>query len=304
MGTSFLKISALVLVLIFCWACKNTINGSDFERDVLEQSDLIRDASHDSSIAKVVSQINCIANTHLKRKLVFSDEFDPNDKGLILVIPFRTVVNGYKSSAYSDVDNHFILINPGAILDFTKRNTLSDSTSLPGVMGLMFLHEFGHFALGKKGFYDNIEEKPSALGELRSNTQPEILTANKRIELSADSLAVHFIKTSVLSKETDCFNIAFETETILPGLEFMLFGKRTIENFGSPSAKLLHDPSSSHPNLELRIAFMNYFLTGLPEKRQMIDDYLYEREVATVHRQETDPRIYQGDHKKDSTPAK
>ena len=37
----------------------------------------------------------------------------------------------------------------------------------------------------------------------------------------------------------------------------------------------------------------NQLFKRLPEHREMIDNYLYEREVAPVHRQEFDPRIYQ-----------
>ncbi len=40
----------------------------------------------------------------------------------------------------------------------------------------------------------------------------------------------------------------------------MLSGKRTIQNFGSPQILFLPDAESSHPNLELRVAFMSYYL--------------------------------------------
>ncbi|MEO6230430.1 MAG: hypothetical protein ABIP10_09900 [Ferruginibacter sp.] len=43
---------------------------------------------------------------------------------------------------------------------------------------------------------------------------------------------------------------------------------------------------------------MNYYLYSNAEKRQQIDDYLYEREVAPINRQMNDPRIYKGEGKK------
>ncbi|MEP6554605.1 MAG: hypothetical protein ABJB11_13745 [Ferruginibacter sp.] len=49
---------------------------------------------------------------------------------------------------------------------------------------------------------------------------------------------------------------------------------------------------------EVRLAFMNYYLYSNAEKRQQIDDYLYEREVAPINRQMNDPRIYKGEGKK------
>jgi hypothetical protein len=91
-----------------------------------------------------------------------------------------------------------------------------------------------------------------------------------------------------------CYGVASSVQLVLPGMQFQLFGLRRLDDFGSSTPNLLRDPSNTHPNLELRIAFMNYYLTGLDSQKQMIDDYLYEREVAPIHRQETDPRIFQG----------
>ena len=56
---------------------------------------------------------------------------------------------------------------------------------------------------------------------------------------------------------------------MLPGMAFQIFGLRTLEAFGNP-IKIFRDPSPSHPNMELRVAFMNYFLYPTPERKQMI----------------------------------
>jgi hypothetical protein len=100
------------------------------------------------------------------------------------------------------------------------------------------------------------------------------------------------------SSDYNCLNTAFDIQLLVPGMQFQLAGRRIIDNFGSNTINFLHDPTSDHPNLELRITFMNYFLFPSDSLRLMIDNYLYNRTVAPVHRQELDPRIFQGKEKK------
>ena len=77
----------------------------------------------------------------------------------------------------------------------------------------------------------------------------------------------------------------------------MLFGKRTLSSFGTPGPAMIKDQAWSHPNIELRLAFMNYYLNPTEEKQAQIAEYIYEREIAPIERQSTDPRIYQGNEK-------
>ena len=229
------------------------------------------------------------------------------DTTTILVIPFGAKLRDMKSSAYSDIKNRFILLGPALVNRFVKRTALNDSSSTPAIIMLLLLHELGHFAVGKEGAFDRLEsseedewtdEKKSELGEQKMDTEPEYLTSHKRIELACDSSAMAMIKPHLLNvKEMDCYNTAFNVQLVLPGMGFKLFGTRMIGQFGSTAINLLRDPSNTHPNMELRIAFMNYFLSGREDQRKMIDDYLYDREVAPVHRQEMDPRIFQGERK-------
>lgn len=94
---------------------------------------------------------------------------------------------------------------------------------------------------------------------------------------------------------------------VVPGIAFELFGRRTLANFGRGTTNqdgqyesrtpLLRDPNTSHPNLELRIAFMNYFINSTSRNREVVDQLLYNREVAPVHQQEFAPYIFQGQEK-------
>ncbi len=97
--------------------------------------------------------------------------------------------------------------------------------------------------------------------------------------------------------QTDCFSSCINIELAIGGAEFMMFGKRTLDDFGTPTPNFIKDKSRSHPNLELRLGFMNYYLHPTDQKREQIDNYIYEREVAPVNRQLTDPRIFQGEKK-------
>jgi hypothetical protein len=159
----------------------------------------------------------------------------------------------------------------------------------------MLLHEAGHFILKTTGAFDAIgDNKPD-------NSRPEYLTTVKKTELACDSLAIDLVKSNLTNNSISCKSIGFDVQLIIPGMQLNLAGRRMIDNFGAKQIGFLHDPSNTHPNLELRITFMNYFLNRTDALRQMIDDYIYNRTVAPVHNQEFDPRIYQG-QKKNSTP--
>ncbi len=81
--------------------------------------------------------------------------------------------------------------------------------------------------------------------------------------MSADSLAIDLVRRNAQTKNQTCANIAFDIELMVPGMQFQLSGMRMIENFGARDIAFLHDPSSDHPNLELRISFMNISSTLL-----------------------------------------
>jgi hypothetical protein len=117
------------------------------------------------------------------------------------------------------------------------------------------------------------------------------------LELKVDSIAVQLVKKGVKITDGNCFSVCMSIQLAISGAEFILFGKRLLENFGSGTPKLIRDKNWTHPNIELRLAFMNYYLNPTPEKQSQIDDYLYQREVEPIHKQETDPRIYQGQEK-------
>src|ERR671932_827042 len=100
-------------------------------------------------------------------------------------------------------------------------------------------------------------------------------------------------KTSSLSTQPGCFDTALRVQLITSDAEFIDFGLRYINNFGNEKKKYLIDPSNSHPNFELRLAFMNYYFNPTLEKREMIDQYLFDRIDGALMRQQTDPRINQ-----------
>jgi hypothetical protein len=203
-----------------------------------------------------------------------------------------------RSSAFSDIKNRFVLLNPAYIRGFTVKNSLSGAGSFKPVLELMLLHEIGHFILGKQGAFDQVASATGkGTGQQVDNTQPEFLTTIKKVELSADSLAIDIVKRRLKPTSRSCLDAAFDIQTIVPGMQFQISGRRMIDNFGAKDIGFLHDPSSDHPNLELRITFMNYFLHPTDSLRLMIDGYIYNRTVAPVHNQEFDSRIFQGKEK-------
>ena len=288
----------LVTVLFISCNSDQAADGLAIENQALADNHLNRDFTNTQLLEEIIKDINCTALDVLKRQLVLSEKFHLSDTAEILLIPYISNGKNFKSSAYSDIKNRFILINPSYIREFTLKNILNDTLSYKPVLELMLLHELGHFILEKSGAFDEItDDYKSATGEMKDETQPALITTIKKVELSADSLAIDMIKRKLHSIDYNCLSIVFDVERIVPGMQFQLSGTRMVEHFGSSNIAFLHDPSSDHPNLELRITFMNYFLFPNDSLKIMIDDYLYNRTVTPVHQQEFNPQVYQGQEK-------
>ena len=296
---NWIRLTVAAIILLSACRAHSGADGREFETQVLASYDLRKDYSSLSLLQEIAALVNCADSAILGKRLVFAPDFHSADTGQILLIPYVPNGKSFRSSAYSDINNRFVLINPSYIREFTLNNTLNDTISFKPVLELMLLHEMGHFILRKEGAFDAINSGPRGMtGQQPDNTQPEFLTSLKKVELSADSIAIDLVEKASKSKRDSCLNIAFDVELILPGMQYQLSGRRMIDRFGSPDVGFLHDPSNDHPNLELRVTFMNYFLYPNDTLRQMIDNYLYNRTIAPVHRQESDPRIFQGQEKK------
>ncbi len=291
---------SFLILLILLSACKDSkLTGTEFEKQVLEQAGLRKDTSMNEVLIKALEGVNCLSSTVGKRKMILAGIFDPSDSNSILIIPFSSGLTEFRSSAYSDIKNHFVLLNPSYIAAFAEKNTLNDTTNMTGLISLMLLHELGHFITGFDGSFDAIREDSTVVkqtGEIKMDTEPEYLTTIKKREMEVDSIAMSLVKRSVNSMNRDCFSVTADIQILLPGMSFSMFGIRLIDQFGQ-RVKILRDPSSSHPNMELRIAFMNYFLYPSDQLKEIIDQYLYDREVTPVQLQLTDPHIYQGQEK-------
>jgi len=292
-------VSALSLGLVAFGCTQNyTVDGDIIENQIITANNLRRDFTDPEFLQSVLDEVNCADSALLGKKIVLAGNYHSKDTTEILLIPFSPKGENYRSSAYSDIANRFILINPTYIKEFTLKNTLNDTASYRPVLQLMLLHEVGHFILHKAGSFDAVSAINShGLGEQLDETQPEFLTSEKKVEMSADSLAIEMVKQRLRSGSDKCLDIAFSIERIVPGMQFMLAGTRIINDFGKPNKGYLRDPSNDHPNLELRITFMNYFLFPGDSLKQVIDDYLYARTIEPVHRQEFSPHIFQGNVK-------
>lgn len=296
--TDLLKFKIVLAGLFLIAGCREQVlDGLAKERSVLEQMGFRSDTSRNAIIREALKGINCLAATASSYRLVLASEYNDEDTCHILVIPFSSSFTEYKSQAYSHLATRVILLNPQQIELYGKTSSLSDTTVTPALVSLALLHETGHFLLGIDGAYDSVADTTnSKLGEQVMDTDPEYLTSVKRMEMNVDSMVIVMVKGSILSKDMDCYGCASSVQLLLPGMSYQLFGTRLLAQFSRP-LKILRDPSASHPNMELRIAFMNYYLNPTEQGRQMIDEFLYDREVAPIKLQELDPRIYHGDEK-------
>jgi hypothetical protein len=292
------KLSFIFLLLFF--GCKQLPTGDELSSEYLDEKNFIADNTINNQLDSIIAGINCLARISSTKHFVLTKQYNSKDTNQILIISFRKKSGTGNSSGFSDIDNRCVFICPAQIKDFVQANSLSDTIDITGYLSLILLHELGHYIYRLPGNFDegsSAETKISQLGEQDLGLSPEVMTYNKKKELQVDSIAIDMIKKGASITTDNCFDIAFKTEMAISGAEFTLFGKRLIGEFGTQTPGLIRDHNWTHPNIELRLAFMNYYLNPTEQKREQIDDYLYNREVAPINRQLTDPRIYQGDEK-------
>lgn len=289
----------IFIFLVLIVSCKNEPTTLEIGKSYLEEQNFVEDHTIDSLLSNLLPDINCIASTKGSKYFVLEESFNVKDTNQIVILPFRSKsrANKLEKSGFSKIEDRLVYINPLYIKDFVSNNSLNKDSDIDGYLGIVLLHELSHFLTGVSGSFDennNPKDNRSGLGQIDMHTEPIVMTKQKKLELKVDSLAVTMIKAGLTETKGDCFSTCFSIQLAISGAEFMTFGKRTIENFGTQTPNMIKDNSLSHPNIELRLAFMNYYLNPAPEKLAQIQDYIYEREVAPVRRQETDPRIYQG----------
>lgn len=293
-------ISFLILACLLS-GCKSKKSGKDLVEAYLIEKNFVADHTIDEKLKELLPEVNCVVKSFTTKHFVTAEDFDKADTNQILLISFRKKNGIGTASGFSDLGHHIVFICPPQIKEFVHANSLSDTADIAGYLGIILLHEAGHFIAGIPGNFDevaNANQSKTKLGEQDMGTDPVYITVNKRLELKVDSLAIEMVKKGIKLSDKGCFNCSMNIQLAVNGAEFMIFGKRIVSNFGSPAPNQLKDQSWTHPNLELRLAFMNYYLNPNYEKRKQIDDYLYEREIAPINRQMTDPRIYQGNEKK------
>lgn len=287
------------VLLVFALSSCHQKSGKEFESETLssfeneQQLILIKNTLYDKEIETCLEQINCLSSTHIHKRLVLAKNFNPENDSLILVIPFSYAGNDFNSPGYSNISSRFILIQPSEIKKFATANTFGGTKSFESTVNLVLLHELGHFAIQKSGGFEMNTEKVIKYGQLI--TEPQYITTMKKIELQVDSLAMRWVsQDGIYNSYSKCSSVCTDIQLLIPTMEFQLSSKRMIDKFGNPNIDFLSDNSFTHPNLELRVTFMDYYLNTTLEKRKRIDNYLYKRTVEPIHNQEFDPRIFQG----------
>lgn len=294
-----MKYSLILWAVLFTIACSLKEDGKELSASHLEARNLVADHTIDETLDSLLPGVNCILRNFGSKYFATAKSYNSNDSNQILLIPFRRKSNNGTSSGFSDIEKRISFICPTQIKAFVSKNSLSDSSKIDGYLGIILLHEAGHFLYRLSGHFDeesNPPENVSKLGQQDMGTEPVVMTIYKRQELKVDSTAIEMVKKALKVTKGDCFGTSFNIELAINGAEFMLFGKRLFDQFGLEN-KTIKDQALTHPNLELRLAFMNYYLNPTSEKRQQIDQYIYDREIAPINRQLTDPRIFQGDEK-------
>jgi len=277
MNHTYRTYSIAVCLLWFLFtSCDRKIKGEEYESDIVRQLG-VRNHEFDTSFIELLPQINELmkeVGSDLKIKL--SSDFDFQRKEEILLIPL--IPFSKNISASSNIGCRFILINPDYINTIIYEIML-DPDVFKEIVLLIIIHELCHFEMGKSGKFDEIiTESINGNRILNADNYPNF-NESKLLELKVDSLAVSYIQKASKSKNKTVFSICNSLKKQLGILEASVAIDRITNFYGTPNFNVLNDLSKTHPNFELRIAFMNYYINPTESKKKMIDKFLEERET-------------------------
>lgn len=265
----------VLVILSILFSCKGSTKGSEYEAEILEHFG-VRSSEYDSILSAIIPQINLLLKEGgSDQQLELSADFQYNNINEILLIPIVPFVNNI--SASSNIENRFILINPNYVNNIIYE-VLLDPDGIKDIFSIILIHEMCHFELNTQGMFDEFVDN----SKLKPNEIPNhFLNINslKVLELKVDSLAISHINNGLKSQNINCSNFSNSLKKQLPILEGTVFANRLMNNYGTPDFNLLTDLSKSHPNFELRLAFMNYYLNPTDQKKKMLEIFIKEREI-------------------------
>ncbi len=277
MNHSYRTYSIAVCLLSFLFtSCDRKIKGDQYESNIVKQLG-VRNYEFDTTFIELLPQINELmkeVGSDLEIKL--SNDFNYQSKEEILLIPLTPYSK--QISASSNIDYRFILLNPDYI-NTIMYEIMLDTDVFKDIILLLIIHELCHFELGKSGQFDelialSINEKSSLNADNYSN-----FNESKLLELKVDSLAVSYIQKASISNNKKASSIANSLKKQLGILEASVAIDRITNFYGTANFNVLNDLSKTHPNFELRLAFMNYYLNPLESKKRMLDKFIEEREI-------------------------
>ena len=269
------SIAVCILSFLFT-SCDRKFKGVEYEADIVKQLG-VRNHEFDTIFIELLPQINELmkeVGSDLEIKL--SGDFDYHRKEEILLIPLTPYSKNI--SASSNIDYRFILLNPDYI-NTIMYEVMLDTDVFKDIVLLLIIHELCHFELGKSGQFDeiitkSINDNRSLNGDNYSN-----FNESKLLELKVDSLAVSYIQKASLSNNKNVFSISNSLKKQLKILEASVAIDRITNFYGTPNSNVLNDLSKTHPNFELRLAFMNYYMNPSESKKRMLDKFIEEREI-------------------------
>jgi len=176
--------------------------------------------------------------------------------------------------AYVPKGSERIIFNPEKIEAFSTTYLKESSQSMKvdpiNALSIILLHEVSHILLGHSVDSDNGYHENSQLEYDRYNLESN---EYKRREYQADSLAANIISKSIENGSLD----ASEISLAVSFLSWNIQGDRIINNWGAQKS-VFWDKSKTHPNFELRILYMNYFITHIEDAKYLIDEFIKSRQ--------------------------
>jgi len=264
------------LIPILISSCNHKNNGKEYESEIVGQLG-VRNHEFDTIFVELLPQINQLmkeVGSNLEIKL--SNDFDFQKREEILLIPLTPYSK--RISASSNIDYRFILINPDYI-NTIMYEIMLDTDVFKDILTLLIIHELCHFELGKSGQFDEIlTESININGILNGDNYPNF-NESKLIELRVDSLAISYIQKATKSKNQATCSLSNSLKKQLGILEASVAIDRITNFYGTPNFNVLNDLSKTHPNFELRLAFMNYYLNPSASKKRMLNKFIEEREI-------------------------
>jgi len=260
-------------VLVVMVGCASAPTPPGFAELIgLEDSD-----SHEKLVRDAVARANGILGPDVPFRFRMAVDLEPPAPPGIVPVIVAMSVEPSQGICFVPIGTAYVVVDASEIpkLADTLSGNFSSRSELDNerLLTICLLHEAGHIFHGDSGV---------GIMGLAGDQFNDTAAAEKELELRADRFAARQISEAMDEQfPSSRFTAAAMLPVELQNVSFNLTGRRLIDNFGKSTLRpreVFFDDSLTHPNLELRMLLLNYFIFPTEERAVMVEEFQRSRE--------------------------